>query len=292
MTITYEQLRERIPSLAAYSEEGKEMDRYNTFMKQAERWVKNNITGIPLFAIIETEPAASTVPDAPVVVYPTAEAQELLLNIICNKGMIEAIPFLDLIDSGSGFSVTNNQNLAPASKERVAAFKQAVIDQHTQAVEDFIIFLEQNEVYHEAWKGSETYSILTETFIPTLTEFRRYAPFAGSRLDFIAQLPTFRQVISHHITPHLSAELVDEIIEQLRDDDLSTANQKIIYFIKMGYALLATDAHNHGKANIQRAQTYILDNISSYPTFEASSLYTQIQDRLTNTDSVILNTVH
>ena len=54
MDITYEELRQRIPTLASYTGEAEvaPMDRYKTFLDQAENWVITKITGQPLFDAI------------------------------------------------------------------------------------------------------------------------------------------------------------------------------------------------------------------------------------------------
>lgn len=288
MNITYEQLRERIPSLAAYDSDNKEIDRYKTFLKSAERWTKRNITGNDLFNDIMSP--AEVVAPAETPIY-LVEAQEHIINIICYKGFPNAIPFLDLIDTGSGFAVANNQNLAPASKERVKALKDECIEQFSQSLEDFLFFLENTEDLHDAWKGSETYTLLTETFLPTLTEFRRYGTFEGTRLEFLKALPKFKEVINHYIVPIISREVVEEIIEQLRDEEVSEHNAKILEFIKLGYAAYASDKETIGKANITRAQSYMLANIETFTTFANSELYAAITARVTNTDSQILSTI-
>ncbi len=278
MTITYEQLKERIPALAVYDSDGNEIDRYKTFLEKAENWLINNITDKALFTAIN----AST----------DTEAKNHCINIICYKGYIDAMPFLDLIDSGSGFSVTNNQNLAPASKERVSALKAAMIEMLTTSIEDFIIFLEKTAAYHDEWKSSNTYSILTETFIHTLTEFIRYAPFTGSRLDFIKALPAMKNAMQLKIAPIISKEFVEEIIEQLRDDDLTEANKKIIENLKFAYSNYVINEINVADMYIVKVQNYMIDNIDNYQVFKASKIYTQyLANQTTKPNEIILDTM-
>ena len=96
------------------------------------------------------------------------------------KAYLLGLPFFDLIETEAGFAVTRNETMAPASPERVKALKAGVEQWLSEAIERLLEYLEESPSYHEDWKGSETYSLLTETYIHTLREFRRYAPFEGS----------------------------------------------------------------------------------------------------------------
>ncbi len=52
--------------------------------------------------------------------------QAMAYRYVCMLAMWNAIPQLDLTLSGTGFGVVSNQNLAPASRERVAALREAM----------------------------------------------------------------------------------------------------------------------------------------------------------------------
>jgi len=269
MNITYLELQQRIPSLATYDSEGKEIDRYAKFLKIAEKWFITNITGQVLFDVIDTSTTDSV-------------GKNFCKDIICYKGYTDAIPFLDVIETGSGFSVTNNQNLAPASRERVNALKNGLLDMLTQSIENFIEFLEKEEMYHDEWKGTKTYSILTDTFIHTLTDFNYYAKFEGNRLDFIKSKPTMLHVINLKIAKLITAELCNEIIEQLRDDELSIDNRNIIENIKYAYANFVIGNNSDASSYLLEVQNFLILNVDKYPLFKNSNIYANYLKNLSN----------
>lgn len=60
---------------------------------------------------------------------------------VCYSASYEAIPALDLIATPNGFAVVNNQNLAPASKERVAALRESYRQSKSRYVSSLIVLL-------------------------------------------------------------------------------------------------------------------------------------------------------
>ena len=60
---------------------------------------------------------------------------------VCHSASYEAIPALDLIATPNGFAVVNNQNLAPASKERVAALREAYRQSKSRYTSGLIVLL-------------------------------------------------------------------------------------------------------------------------------------------------------
>ena len=60
---------------------------------------------------------------------------------VCYSASYEAIPALDLIATPNGFAVVNNQNLAPASKERVAALRESYRQSKSRYVSALIVLL-------------------------------------------------------------------------------------------------------------------------------------------------------
>ena len=60
---------------------------------------------------------------------------------VCYTAAYEAIPALDLIATPNGFAVVSNQNLAPASKERVAALRESYRQGKSRYVSALIVLL-------------------------------------------------------------------------------------------------------------------------------------------------------
>ena len=268
MEITYQQLQERIPTLVGYSAENDEINRYLIFLKQAQKWLKKNITGLPLFAAIE---ASSD-----------ADVKELCVDIICYRGYLDAIPFDDLIQTGSGFAVSNNANLAPASKDRVASLKSGIVNMFTQCVDDLIAYLEVTTSFHTDWKKSKTYSLLNDTLISTITEFNKYANFKGNRLDFIAAHPIMIDAIKLHLAQYISQEYCTELIGQLNEDNVTDSNKPIIEEVKLAYANFVVGEREKAINYANRVRAFMIEHINDFPTFAQSSIYVAYTTRMAN----------
>jgi hypothetical protein len=254
---TIDRMKQLVPVIV-----GAEFGKYETFLNEADEWLKAEITGTALFGLLETE------------------GNEHLLahcqSVVANKAYLSGIPFFDLVETEAGFAVTRTDTKAPASPERVKALKAGVEAWLSDAIERLLEYLEQNSTYHEAWKSSQTYSLLTETYIHTLREFRRFAPFEGTRMDFIKALPAMLDVIHLKIEPVISPDLSDEIIEELRDNDLTEGNEAILRNIRFAYANFVVGNENTALSYLARVRKALLSSPETYPAFADSDLYAQI----------------
>ena len=75
----------------------------------------------------------------------------------------------------------------------------------SDAIEDLLEYLEDHADYHDEWKGSPAYTLLSDTYILTLKDFRRYTPFDGNRLAFLAAKPQMMDAIHLEIEPVISS---------------------------------------------------------------------------------------
>lgn len=279
MEITFEELQARIPTLASFDAEGNEIKPYTIFLNQAKKWLSKNITGKSLFDEIEASE--------------DTEAKEFCKTIVCYKGYLESIPFLDLVQTGSGFAVASNTNIAPASKDRVNALKNGILSMLTTSVDDLIAFLEETTAYHVNWKKSATYSLLTDTLISTIIEFNKYANFTGNRLDFIKAHPIMLDAIKLHLAQYISQEQCDLLIDQLREGNVSESNAPIIEEVKLAYANFVIGEKEKAVNYANRVRSYMIENLQEFPAFADSSNYASYVARIANqsTDGSILSTV-
>jgi hypothetical protein len=163
----------------------------------------------------------------------------------------------------------------------------------TTAVDDLIAFLEVTPIYHENWKKSATYSLLTDTLISTITEFNKYANFTGNRLDFIKAHPIMLDSIKLHLAQYISQELCDLLIDQLREGTVSESNQPIFEEVKLSYANFVVGEKDKAINYANRVRSYMIENLQEFPAFEQSSNYASYVARIANqsSDGSILSTV-
>lgn len=237
---------------------GKDFNKYKPYLISAEAYLKREITGDDLFNLIAE---------------PNDDLLDLCSAIIAHKAYLEAIPFLDLVETNNGFAVVSDDNLSPASTARVEALKKATEDRLSECIEDLLDYLESHTEFHDDWKGSKTYSLISDNFISGLREFRRYARFDQSRLEFIKMLPVISSMKKLKIESVISPELCDLIIEQIRDNELSAANAKIVDDIRFALANYSVNNEAVGDSFIAKVKKVLLNNITDYPVFAASDIY-------------------
>jgi len=251
-------LRKYIPTIIVGDDQENAFNRYETYLKKAEQFLKREIIGSFLFDILDE---------------PNNDLVDHCAAVVAHKGYLEAIPFLDLVETPNGFSVTSNANLTPASTARVQALIKATEIRLGECIEDLLEFLEETPDYHDEWKPSKTYSLLSDSYIMNLREFRNYAPFEGGRMEFVKRRPDILKARMLKIEPIISKELSKEIIEQLRDGDLNEANKEIIEDLRFALANYTINADIIADSFVSRVRAYLFANVDSFPSFKASSIY-------------------
>jgi hypothetical protein len=231
-------LKRHVATIAAVNS----FELFKSYIEAAESWTKTQLLGADLFDYVEAHKAD--------------EAHRALVvrvqRIIALNGFDRSVPFMDLVQTNNGFAVTNTEGLTPASKERVAALRAGLQRECDAAIEDLLLFLEKTTEYHDEWKGSPTYTLLTDTFLPTFTLFKRYAPYSAlvdaiypkCRLDFVRLNGKLREVMAGQIANTLGTEFTNDLLEELRDDDVTDANKKIVEPLRfaLGSYTLGLDA--------------------------------------------------
>lgn len=264
-------LKGHIPTIVAG-----EFTTYSTYMSDANAWIRRELLGSTLYDLIKNLTSADLT---------HAELVLRAETVVASKGYINCIPFLDLIQTESGFGVVRTDKIAPASPERVKSLIAGTQLKLSDAIEELIDYLEETESYHEAWKGSPAYTLLSDTYIQTLREFSRYAQFEGNRFDFIKFKPKLLDAINLRICPVISEDLSDQIIEQLRDGDITELNTAILENLRFAMALFAIGEEKTATPYLMRVRKVIMTTPDNYLAFKNSTLYATIIAQTTTENS-------
>ena len=117
--------------------------------------------------------------------------QDLLESYVYKNAAAEAIPSLDLILTDSGFAVVSNQNLAPASRERVAALLNSLRRQASDA-RDLLLL----DLCNTNWVRSQQCTLVRSTLLWCPMLARRYGieiKETDPQGDFLLYLPAIEQ---------------------------------------------------------------------------------------------------
>lgn len=243
-----------------------EFDDVKTFVKSAESWLKLNVLGTKLFATVKNTLDSST-----------GVEDEILLtlcrNVVANYAYWDAIPFLDLVHTNEGFGVIQNDRLVPASKDRVAALREQCIVRRDNEVESLLDYLEESSQYHEDWKSSSTFSILSDCLITTARELAIYAEWEGTRKEFLKLRPTLIQLTISKIQPLISRNYVNELIEMQRDNSVDGDDLVVITLLKQTLGSLVIGNNESAKQAMEDAMNYMDGSQDSFPTYYESREY-------------------
>lgn len=250
---TIDQLKKYIPTIVSA-----DFKKYEQYLIEAEAWLKKEITGAVLFEIITEE---------------NTELLEYASAVVANKAYADGIPHFDLVETEAGFAVVGNGTYAPASQARVAALQASMYRKLDEAVESLLEYLEETDSLHNQWKGSPVYTLLSNVYLTTVKEFRRYVVFEGIRKQFLLLKPDMLHAINLKIAPVISQELSDQIIEQLRDDDLTPDNKAILENLRFAFANFTMKLNNTAEAYLARVRKVLYASPDKYAAFRDSDIF-------------------
>ncbi len=171
------QLRSLIPHVLATVEgEATLLEKLTPFLETAEEWVKQYIVPDDIFdAIADSTTVADTTESAQPEGAQESKAAERnpslfilhssLSKIVANHAFLNAVPSLDLVLTTNGFGIVSNQNIAPASKERVERLQTSLEAERDRNLEMLLLKLPSLE----GWKE------FASTMFPFLSLCRRLA---------------------------------------------------------------------------------------------------------------------
>ena len=255
-------------TLSIESLEGFERD---VFEKYIRRYLSQE-----LLDLIITWYNATPVDNAPVN-QPYVDLLPYIQNATIKFVMYMAAPTLDVQVTNSGFAVASTQNLAPASKDRVAAFRESMLAMSWDSIESMLKFLEKNKSDYTEWAESEACTIQTGLFINTAEEFNKHININDSVLRYLELRQTIEDVEILRIIPKISLEFADELKTQISAVSLTDANKKVVPYIVKSIANYTVFMAEMGDKYEAIAENYIMAAIRfmdlhriDYPTYSDS----------------------
>lgn len=251
---TIEQIRAILPNVAAEVE----YSDFKPHIEAAEDWIKNDILGANLYNMMLGTS------------YHDDRLDLLVHQCIVFKAYDIGIPYMDLIHTASGFGVVQDKNRAPASKQRVDRLISQNLQSLNQKLEYLIDHLEDTTMYHDYWKSSPAYSLISDSLIATAREFRRYVKFQGTRDDFLMLKPSLITLMVAKIEPQISKLYAQELLEKQNAGTLTIADKVVLPSLKQALANYIIEKDWLAKRLIEDVVTIMDANLDSYPTYRDS----------------------
>lgn len=159
---TDEQLRLLIPNVLATVEgEPTLIEKLYPYLESAEQWAIDTFVPETIFNEIAEADSFG----------PNERFRYPLEKLVACHAYMTAIPSLDLVLTPNGFGIVSNQNVVPASRERVGALITSLESQRDAAIEALILRLSSRDDWRQSTQGQ----YFAATMFPSLSLCRRLA---------------------------------------------------------------------------------------------------------------------
>ena len=228
------------------------IDKLATFLDQSERWVADMFTGKALL-----DDAADANLNG---------LRELILPVVIDDAMTNALPSLDLVLTPNGFGIVSNQNIAPASKERVERLAQSLLKNRDIAICQLYTKLTQLK----DWHSTDQCRWFAEVFLSDPKDTAYYAGEKGIWMSYLELRPEMRKIENWIADKFLGQEYMQELREkqigiQTRSNQdipvMAAVKQAVLESIKQGIMFAG---------GLVYAVNIIRDNPNAYPTWHGS----------------------
>lgn len=217
------------------------------------------------------------------------ETEEIFIKVapaLANLAYLESIPFFNVILTSSGFGVVSNQNIAPASMERVRDLKDACLQAANHYTDQLLAYLETSDDglsgsgsdggYFSLWNQC---SINSGSLVENATVFNLATGLFITRHQFVDLIPFITVIESTTISQALSPEFLLE----LADGDDTLVKPLVCKSISLlaysqylqsrndaapGLLSVAEVSRNQADLVMKRALSLLKSNLASYPTYE------------------------
>lgn len=219
-------LRRYIPNqVVAVKGEASLFDKIAYWLDTAEQWI---------FATF----CPASVVDAILADNPHSPIRNPLAAIAAHQALADAIPSLDLVQTVNGFAVVSNQNLAPASRDRVDRLIAAHRSQRATAISALIPLL----ATIPEWRDTPQCGYFRSTLFPTPAHIRPLASGAATWERYEELHPAIAaaedRLAAEYISPELMQRLRDEALGL---SQLSTLDARLCEALRSHIADLIND---------------------------------------------------
>jgi hypothetical protein len=196
------------------------------------------------------------------------DLQNEVARYVCLDAFYNAIPQLDLVLTPTGFGVVSNQNVAPASRDRVSALQECIRDSRDDAL-DVIIFLLRG---NEDWAQTVRASILVPSVMYAATQLQEFAGISGHRTELNAQRPRIFEA-EQRIKVVCSSELFEQLLDHIRRDTASKYERYLIGAMREAIGYYLNNIWVGFNRQLEYISNLLEDNLTEFPKYAESKAY-------------------
>ena len=190
-------------------------------------------------------------------------------RVICLHAYLEALPHLDVVLTETGLGVVSNQNVAPASSDRVNRLRKQIQDSRDDAVDDLIDALRGVE----AWRPSR---MARQLFGSLVWNARLQLPVMGvteahrtKMTELRPKIDAAEELLRHHVSTALFVELCNVQLDNAASAEQNTVINKSLFFIG---AYLAGDMAM-ARFHMAKLVEFLEQHLTGFPAYEASTAH-------------------
>lgn len=212
-------------------------------------------------------------------------------RVIAMEAFLKSIPEVDLVLTDSGFGVISNQDVAPASKERVANLTAGLQARLDESKDRLVSFLMASTKYDD-WRGTQQFARLADGLILTFAEFRDlavYNPVSAPLYpktwqDFLKLNSALNVALTSDVAAYISTDFADELLQKVLDKETLFPNEKkVLRMVKIAIASIAMGDRETGIAQAIKAVAFMRSVPDDFPTFINSSAAQDLTNEHTDT---------
>lgn len=198
---------------------------------------------------------------------PYARIRSLIVAYACVSALNIAIPQLDLVYTPTGFGVVSNDNVAPASAERVAALRSQLLEREDHYLDELVDTLRPVVDWSKSTHGQYLFSSL----FWKADHMKLYGYEQPSRTQLMAMQPAIQEA-AMKISRVISPELYNALVKAESRADTTPRQQALIHMCRQASASLDKRSFEWRSWRMSLL-AYIENYLSDFPEYAESSTY-------------------
>lgn len=201
-------------------------------------------------------------------------SSDLQLLNLCNRmaclwAYKTVMPHLDLVLTENGFGVVNNQNVSPASMQRVNTLRQQVQYSLDDTIDDLLDYLRGNADWVDTYVATEVFRSMVWNARKQMFYFAQPNAHRSQMDELRVKISSAEEKIKHCI----SDEFFNELCTAVKMRTATAAQDTCIHYIMMVIGADATDDMKIARFHISKLVDYLDRNIRTFQTYANSTAY-------------------
>jgi hypothetical protein len=220
---------------------GNDFNRIKPHIENAENKYIKILLGTNMYDELDEFKAADYPEDPSDVQQAMKELLEKVQHALIHLAYYIGFDFLNVSATDAGFHRTESDIQKGLYKYQEDNLKQYFSDSGFNALDDVLVYLEGNIEHFAEFKAQENYTVLKQSFLPTVKVVENI-PFNlnGSRLTFLALKPSVSYIEDTEIRKTLGETIYNEIKTEMVKDSPAASTTAILPYIRKPLIYLAS----------------------------------------------------